>query len=90
MTDRRKLRSPRRGGRGAVLALVLAAFALGACEMLATEFVRNEYWGKSFLQPGKIQQPYFRDEYGNPTPGGDRVPARGVSRDSPYGTLPAR
>ena len=72
MTDQRKLRNSRRGRRDAVLALVLAAFALGACEMLATEFVRNEYWGKSFLQPSKIQQPYFRDEYGNPTPCGTR------------------
>ena len=72
MTSDSEFRTSRRGPSVFVLVLGLAAFALGACEMLATEFVRNEYWGKSFLQPGKIQQPYYRDAYGNPTPGGTR------------------
>jgi hypothetical protein len=72
MTDHREFRNSGRSCRVSVLALALVAFALGACEMRAIDFVRSDYSGKSFLEPSGVPQPYFRDEYGNPYPGGTR------------------
>ena len=47
----------------AVICVVLASTGLGGC---AWEPLRDEYLGKSVVQPAKVSQPMRRDAYGNP------------------------
>jgi|GEM_PF-3246981 len=47
--------------------LILAALALvSLCTACSNEpALRDFYWGKSFLEPGRVPHPVPRDKYGN-------------------------
>ena len=50
--------------RGAILLACVAV--VGCSQMLPDIGLRDDYMGKSFLQPGKVPRPVARDETGDP------------------------
>lgn len=50
--------------RGAILLACVAV--VGCSQMLPGIPLRDDYMGKSFLQPGKVPRPVARDETGDP------------------------
>ena len=46
---------------------MLALLGIAACDQITPDFsLRDDYMGKSFLQPDKVPQPVARDEQGAP------------------------
>lgn len=50
--------------RGAILLAFVAV--VGCSQMLSGISLRDDYTGKSFLQPGKVPKPVARNETGDP------------------------
>ena len=50
--------------RGALLLVFVAV--VGCSQFLPDVGLRDDYMGKSFLQPGKVPRPVARDETGDP------------------------
>ena len=54
-------------GRAARIAVLIMFVTLTACSQIIPEIrLRDDYTGKSILQPGKVAEPVRRDQEGEP------------------------